>query len=108
MSSTASPVNEAVVEQIPAGSKATFVFEPDGNELHVDAIAASKFPGLTYEVEIDGETRFGPAGIPPTDVDDLTTTHYPRLEAERSVTVTVRNPSQNARSVAAQVRGVER
>jgi len=101
------PVCEAVVETIPAGSKATFVFEPDGSGLFADAIAASKFPGLTYEVIVDDETRYGPAGIPPTDVDDLTTTHYPRLEVSRKLTVIVRNPSQNARSVAAQVRGVE-
>lgn len=101
------PVNEAVTRTIPSGSKATFVFEPDASGLYADAVAASKYTGLTYEVEVDGDTRYGPSGIPPTDVDDMTTTHNPRLEVDRRLEVIVRNPSAKSRDVSAQVRGVE-
>jgi hypothetical protein len=102
------PVNKAETATIPAGSKATFEFEPDASGMHVDAVAASKFAGLTYEVIVDHDTRFGPTGVPPTDVDDLTTTHNPRMEVARKLTVIVKNPSSTSREVAAQVRGVER
>jgi len=101
------PVNEAIARTIPSGSKATYLFEPDASGLYADAVAASKYSGLTYEVVVDGETRYGPAAVPPTDVDDMTTTHNPRLEAKRHLRVIVRNPSGVERDVTAQIRGVE-
>jgi len=101
------PVNEAIARTIPSGSKATYLFEPDASGLFADAIAASKYTGLTYEVVIDGETRYGPAPVPPTDVDDMTTTHNPRLQVARHLKLIVRNPSGVERDVTAQVRGVE-
>mgnify|MGYP006928077219 CR=1 FL=1 len=101
------PVNEADGTEIPAGSKAEFIFTPDASGMQLDAVAASKYRGLSYEVRADGDQRFGPAPIPPTDIDDMTTTHNPRLEVSRDLVITVRNPSSSARFVAAQVRGVE-
>lgn len=101
------PVNEADGTEIPAGSKAEFTFTPDASGMQLDAVAASKYRGLSYEVRADGDQRFGPAPIPPTDIDDMTTTHNPRLEVSRDLVITVRNPSSSTRFVAAQVRGVE-
>lgn len=101
------PVNKPEVVDLPAGSKATFRFEPDASGMWVDVVAASKYKGLTYELIVDDDTRFGPAGIPPTDVDDLATTHNPRLEVERHLKMIVRNPSATDRTVAVQIRGVE-
>ncbi|WP_144901363.1 hypothetical protein [Halobellus captivus] len=101
------PVNELIGEEIKSGQKATFTFEPDASGMQVDVIAASKYKGLTYEVEVDGDVRFGPAPAPPTDIDDLSTTHNPRMPVNRRLVITVRNPSANDRFVFAQVRGVE-
>lgn len=101
------PVNEADGTTIPAGSRADFSFSPDASGMELDAIAASKYQGLTYEVRVDSDQRFGPAPIPPTDIDNMVTTHNPRMSVSRDVTITVRNPSSTDRYVAAQVRGIE-
>ncbi|TKX79547.1 hypothetical protein EXE53_15395 [Halorubrum sp. SD626R] len=101
------PVNQATGTQIGAGQRATFTFEPDAGAMRVDSVAASKYQGLTYEVRVDGDTRFGPAPIPPTDIDDMVTTHNPRMPVDQQVTVIIRNPSTVDRYVASQVRGIE-
>lgn len=101
------PVNEADGTDVPAGTRAVFTFTPDAGGMQIDSVAASKFDGLTYEVTVDGTNRFGPAPIPPTDVDDMATTHNPRIEVDRQLVITVRNPSTSDRTVAAQVRGIE-
>lgn len=101
------PVNEADGAEIPAGSRAEFAFTPDASGMHVDAVAASKYTGLTYEVTVDDTNRFGPAPVPPTDIDDMVTTHNPRMEVSQKLVITVRNPSDLDRYVAAQVRGAE-
>lgn len=101
------PVNEGDGANLPAGSRADFTFEPDASGMEIDAVAASKFRGLTYEVRADGDQRFGPAPIPPTDIDDMTTTHNPRMAVDQQLVITVRNPSETDRYVAAQVRGIE-
>lgn len=101
------PLNDAERTDIPSGSKATYTFDPDGSGMWVDAVAASKFGGLTYEVRVDGTQRYGPNGVPPTDIDDLTVTHKPPLEVDRQLKVIVRNPSATDRTVAVQIRGWE-
>ena len=101
------PVNEADGANVPAGARADFTFRPDASGMEVDAVAASKFSGLTYEVRVDDDRRFGPSPIPPTDIDDMTTTHNPRMEVDQQLVIMVRNPSERDRYVAAQVRGVE-
>ena len=108
MSSECIPVNEAVGTKIGAGQKATFEFEPDASGMKVDVVAASKYRGLTYTVKVDGDERFGPAPIPPTDIDDLSTTHNPRLPVDRHLKIRVQNPSASDRFVSAQLRGIER
>jgi hypothetical protein len=101
------PVNDATGTEIGAGQKATFEFEPDASGMRIDTVAASKYRGLTYTVTVDGEVRYGPAPIPPTDIDDLSTTHNPRLPVDRHLKIKVQNPSPNDRFVSAQLRGIE-
>lgn len=101
------PVCKAAVETIPAGAKATFTFEPDDDGMWVRTVAASKFAGLTYEVRVDSNPVYGPAGVPPTDVDDLATTHEPPLPVDSDLELIVRNPSSTERDVAAQIMGAE-
>lgn len=101
------PVNRVEQVAIPSGARAEFEFTPDASDMAVDVVAASKFQGLTYELRVDGTTRFGPVGIPPTDIDDMATTHNPRLLARSDLTMIVRNPSTVDRTVAVQIRGVE-
>ena len=101
------PVNEADGVSLAAGERADFEFEPDASGMRVDSVAASKFQGLTYEVRVDSDTRFGPAPIPPTDIDDMVTTHNPRIPVDQELIIIVRNPSTVDRFVNAQVRGIE-
>lgn len=101
------PVNRVAQREVPAGSRAEFVFEPDASDMAIDMVAASKFTGLTYTVTVDSDKRFGEVGIPPTDIDDSTTTHNPRLRVRDELLVTVRNPSTVDRIIAVQIRGVE-
>ncbi|MUW13921.1 hypothetical protein GJ633_04035 [Halorubrum sp. CBA1125] len=101
------PVNEADGTEIGSGQRATFTFTPDASGMRVDVVAASKYRGLTYEVIVDDDTRFGPAPVPPTDIDDMVTTHNPRMPVDQELDIIVRNPSATDRYVAAQVRGIE-
>jgi hypothetical protein len=101
------PVNDAEGVNLPAGQKGVFVFKPDASGMWVDMVAASKYRGLTYEIKVDGDLRYGPAPIPPTDVDDSGVTHKPPMEVDRQLTLTVRNPSGTDRAVDAQIRGWE-
>lgn len=101
------PVNRVAQRQVPAGSRAEFAFEPDASDMAIDMVAVSKFNGLTYEVTVDSDKRFGEVGIPPTDIDDSATTHNPRLRVRDELVVTVRNPSTVDRTIAVQIRGVE-
>ncbi|TKX86209.1 hypothetical protein EXE43_09575 [Halorubrum sp. SS5] len=101
-------VNDATGTELPSGSRATFRFKPDASGMEIDSVAASKYTGLTYEVKVDGDPRYGPAPVPPTDIDDMVTTHNPRISVERELEVIVRNPTNADRTVAAQIRGAER
>jgi hypothetical protein len=102
------PVFDAVVETLDPGERMVVTSTPDGGEtVHVDCVAASKYQGLTYEIRADGRTRYGQAGVPPTDVDDLAQTFIPALEFDSKLRTIVRNPSQKTRVVAVQVRGWE-
>jgi hypothetical protein len=101
------PVNKLEGTELKAGQKATFRFQPDASGMQVDMVAASKHAGLTYEIKVDSDQRFGPAPAPPTDIDDMNTTHNPRMPVERELALIVRNPSSQDRNVLAQIRGVE-
>jgi hypothetical protein len=102
------PVFDAVVETLDPNERMVVTSTPDGGEtVRVDCVAASKYQGLTYEVRADGRDRYGQAGVPPTDVDDLSRTFVPALEFDSELKTIVRNPSSTTRVVAVQVRGWE-
>jgi len=89
------PFNEPVAARVDPGEKLTASFSPIQNvaTFAVPIVAASKHKDSTYEVRMDGEQVFGPAPVPPTDVDDLQQTFLPEREFERSMTVVCRNLS---------------
>jgi len=101
-------VLEAADGDIDPGKRLTVSATPDTSEkVFVDAVAASKFSDLTYEVMTDGTTRYGEGPVPPTDIDDLTRTFIPALEFNEKMKVIVRNPGSQTRKVAVQIRGWE-
>ncbi|MFB6087855.1 MAG: hypothetical protein ABEJ85_04980 [Haloarculaceae archaeon] len=60
-------------------------------EFLLGTVAISKRPESEYEVRMDDETVYGPAPIPPTDIDDLAVTWSPAREFNQSLEVIVRN-----------------
>ncbi|MHB9287365.1 hypothetical protein ACKVMT_10045 [Halobacteriales archaeon Cl-PHB] len=91
------PFNEPVSARVDAGKKLTATFEPVHNNARfaVPILAASKHAEATYEVRMDDEPVYGPAPIPPTDIDDLVQTFMPPREFTRSLTVICRNVSSS-------------
>jgi len=90
----ATPVNEPVTAAIPAGQRATFIFEPTNRTTPgfvVPTVAASKLPDSAYTVRFDEQTKFGPAPAPPTDVNDVGVTFLPAFEFEETLEVIVEN-----------------
>jgi hypothetical protein len=77
------------------GEKLVATFTPEGatTDARLPIVAMSKFPGATYEVQIDGDTHYGPAAIPPTDVDDTDVTFLPAFQWSESIRGIVRNVS---------------
>jgi len=105
----ATRINEPATATLDPGEKATFRFDASGrtNELVVPIVAISKLPGFAYSVRSDGSDRYGPARIPPTDIDDLSTCFIPALRFDRELTVEAVNLSETARIVHAQLIGWE-
>lgn len=85
--------NEPVGRYLDVGEKLTATFEPVQRvtEFVLPCIAATKAPGTTYRVKVDGEEVYGPAPIPPTDIDDLTQTFLPPLRFGESLKVIIEN-----------------
>lgn len=78
--------------------KATITFEPErsNTDLALYCLAASKRADTTYKIKIDDATRWGPARIPPSDIDDKAVVWMPPEEVRRSVTVEVTNVRENS------------
>ncbi len=89
------PFAETVSVSLESGEEARMEFEPVSNDalFRVGTVAISKREETEYELRMDGETVFGPAPVPPTDVDDLQVTFVPALGFEQSLEVVVRNLS---------------
>ena len=91
------PYNDPISRELDGGQKLTVEFEPAQRvtEFVLPILAISKHPDSSYEVWLDGEPVYGPAPIPPTDVDDLVTTFYPAKRFATRMKVIVRNLSAN-------------
>lgn len=95
------PLNEPVSVDLQTGSPATVTFTAstrnnDGFILPV--LAASKYSQSSYKVALDEEEIYGPAKIPPTDIDDLEVCWIPAWDFGQEIEVTVTNLSDTART----------
>lgn len=95
----ATPITEVETVMLDDGTKAKITFLPDesGSTFYVPVVAASKRAESSYEIVFDGaqSTKFGPAAIPPTDIDDLAAVWTPPKEFTDKVTVTIKNLSND-------------
>lgn len=90
------PFNEPATVVLGPNEQGTVTFESSqrGSTFYLPLLAVSKRPSSTYEVRMDnGRTVFGPAAIPPTDVDDLAQTFHPCLQFTDKMQVIVSNLS---------------
>lgn len=87
------PFCEPTSVQLASGEEATLTFVPVQNvaEFRIGTVAISKRPESEYVVRMDGETVYGPAPIPPTDIDDLSVTFTPARGFSQELEITVRN-----------------
>lgn len=91
------PYNDPISRQLDGGQKLVVEFDPTQRvtEFVLPVLAMSKHPKSSYEVWLDDEQVYGPAPIPPTDIDDLTVTFLPAKRFQNSMRVIVRNLSTN-------------
>lgn len=104
------PYNVTETALLDQGQKLTASFTPEGatTRARLPIVAMSKYPGATYEVKIDGETRYGPSQVPPTDIDDSTVTFIPAYRWNEAVEAIVRNVSGgDSRETTVQIIGWE-
>lgn len=103
------PVLEGRQQQLSVGQEYRVTFEATqaGVDFRLATVGISKVPGTTYEIRIDGETVYGPAPIPPTDVDDLTVTFLPTYVVDATLTVIVSNVSGSTATYSVQPLGWE-
>jgi len=91
------PYNDPISRELDGGQKLVVTFNPTQRvtDFVLPILAMSKHPESSYEVWIDGEQVYGPAPIPPTDIDDLVTTFLPAKRFKSSMRVICRNLSSN-------------
>ena len=104
------PVNEPVTVTLNSGEEATVSFAPikQVTEHVVVTLAASKSADTTYEVQMDDQTVFGPASIPPTDIDDTVQTFVPPRDFRQECKVRVSNLGSSTKTYHVQLIGYER
>ncbi|MFC6734868.1 hypothetical protein [Halolamina salina] len=85
---------------VPPGKKATVEFTPEESSsvFHLAAVAISKEAQTTYELRDDDTPMYGPAAIPPTDIDDSSVTWVPCQRFRSSLTVIIKNVSDAQRT----------
>ena len=97
------PFLEPYTASVPAGSKATITFEPEesGSTFYLAGVAISKEDQTTYELRDDGTPMYGPAAIPPTDIDDSGVTWVPCQRFRTSLQAIIKNvgPSERVYTV---------
>ncbi|WP_280585381.1 hypothetical protein [Halorubrum sp. Boch-26] len=105
------PVNEPVTVDIGAGQQATVTYtarQRTNEGFVLPTVAVSKRSQSSYEISADDEQIYGPAGIPPTDIDDLAVCFVPAYEFEQELEVQVTNLSDTSREYHIQPMGYER
>ena len=105
------PVNEPVSVDIGSGEQATVTFtarQRTNEGFVLPIVAVSKRSQSSYEIATDDEQIYGPAAIPPTDIDDLGVCFVPAYEFEQELEVQVTNLSDTEREYHIQPIGYER
>ncbi|GAA0276961.1 hypothetical protein [Halobacterium noricense] len=89
------PFCEPTSVLLGSNTEATLTFVPVQNdaEFRIGTVAMSKRGESEYVVRMDDEVVFGPAPIPPTDIDDLEVTFTPARAFSQKLELTVRNLS---------------
>ncbi|WP_058366399.1 hypothetical protein [Haloparvum sedimenti] len=107
------PWNQPLTVELNGGEKATVEFNAEqrtNDGLVLPTLAISKYQYSSYAAWLDGETepRYGPASVPPTDVDDASVTFMPAYQFDQTLTVEVMNLSDQYREYHIQPIGFER
>ena len=102
--------NDPYTVELEDGEEAEVTFTPEqsGSTFYLATVAISKVRGTIYELEDDQTQMYGPANIPPTDIDDLTVTWTPCKQFKDSLTVYIRNLTGNIQRYHVQPIGFER
>ncbi len=102
--------NDPFTVELEDGEEAEVTFQPEqsGSTFYLGTVAISKIRGTVYELQDDGNTSYGPANIPPTDIDDLTVAWAPCKQFEDSLKVFIRNFSGSIQTYHIQPIGFER
>ena len=102
---------EPVTVDIGPGQQATVTFtarQRTNDGFVLPTVAVSKRSQSSYEITMDDEEVYGPASIPPTDIDDLGVCFVPAYEFEQELEVQVANLSDTEREYHVQPIGYER
>lgn len=104
------PVNEPVTVTLNSGEEASVTFSPikQVSEHVVITLAVSKSADTTYTIEMDGTAVFGPASIPPTDIDDSVQTFMPPRDFSQHCKVKISNLGSSTTTYHVQLVGFER
>lgn len=102
--------NDPFTVEIDDGQEAEITFTPEqsGSTFYLATVAISKVDGTVYEIEDDATPMYGPANIPPTDIDDLVVTWMPCKQFEDSLTVYISNLTGGIETYHVQPIGFER
>lgn len=103
------PFNDPFTVTLTSGEKGTVTYKPEqsGATFWLAALAISKRSGTVYEVRDESGTIYGPAAIPPTDIDDLTACWIPAQSFAQKLTVIIRNQSGTRKTYSVQPVGYE-
>lgn len=90
------PYNDPITRLLDPGEQMKVSFTPTQQvtEFILPILAMSKHPASSYEAWMDGQRVYGPAPVPPTDIDDLVPTFIPARRFSSSLTIFVRNLSE--------------
>lgn len=94
---------------IPPQSKGTVTFVPEQSKstFYLATVAISKESQTSYELKDDGTQMYGPAQVPPTDIDDFTVTWVPCQQFRTSLEVVIKNLADQTRTYTVMPMGYE-
>lgn len=90
--------NDPITQTLDPGQQLKVTFSPKQqvSRFMLPIMAISKHRNSSYEMWLDGERAYGPAPVPPTDIDDLAATFIPSKSFSTSMVIYVRNLDDTA------------